>query len=92
MLSAPLQYSRTLCTNMLANLSNPRSCGLFDCQEFVVLQQGSYSAVQPLRARYSNLFTPDTDTMRRFFAQEDRLRVFQFVLDCLDLLHIEALV
>ncbi len=46
------------------------------------------AAVQPLRALYANLFTTDTDTMPRFFAQEDRLRVFQFVLDCLDLLHI----
>ena len=42
--------------------------------------------VPPLIARYANLFTPETDTMRRFFARQDRLRVFQFVLDCLDCL------
>ncbi len=31
---------------------------------------------------------PNRDTMRSFFAQEDRLRVFQFVVDCLDFLQI----
>ena len=40
--------------------------------------------LQPLRLQYAALFTPDTNTMRSFFAQQDHMRVFKFVLDCLD--------
>ena len=39
--------------------------------------------LQPLRLQYAALFTPDTDTMRSFFAQQDHMQVFKFVLDCL---------
>ena len=42
--------------------------------------------LQPLRLQYAALFTPDTDTMRSFFAQQDHMQVFKFVLDCLDFL------
>ena len=42
--------------------------------------------LQPLRLQYAALFTPDTDTMRSFFAQQDHIQVFKFVLDCLDFL------
>ena len=36
--------------------------------------------LQPLRLQYAALFTPDTDTMRSFFAQQDHMQVFKFVL------------
>ena len=42
--------------------------------------------LQPLRLQYAALFTPDTNTMRSFFAQQDHMQVFKFVLDCLDFL------
>ena len=44
--------------------------------------------LQLLRLQYAafKLFTPDTDTMRSFFAQQDHMQVFKFVLDCLDFL------
>ena len=42
--------------------------------------------LQPLRQRYAALFSTNTDTMRSFFAQQDHMQVFNFVLDCLDFL------
>jgi len=42
--------------------------------------------LQPLRLRYAELFTSDTDTMRSFFCQKDHMKVFNFILDCLDFL------
>ena len=36
--------------------------------------------LQPLRLQYAALFTPDTNTMRSFFAQRDHMRVFKFWL------------
>ena len=47
-----------------------------------------YMNVQPLRQQYAALFTADTDTMRSFFAQQDHMQVFNFILDCLDFLNI----
>ena len=42
---------------------------------------------QPLRLQYAALFTPDTpNTIRSFFAQQDHMQVFNFVLNCLDFL------
>ena len=38
--------------------------------------------------QYAALFTPDTNTMRSIFAQPDHMRVFKFVLDCLDFLNL----
>ena len=40
--------------------------------------------LQPLRLQCPALFTPDTDTMRSFFAQQDHMQAFKFVLDCVD--------
>lgn len=37
-----------------------------------------------LRQQYAALFTSDIDTMRSFFGQ-DRMQVFRFILDFLDL-------
>ena len=44
--------------------------------------------LQPLRQQYADLFTSETDTMRSFFGQKDHMRVFSFILDCLDFLNI----
>ncbi len=41
-------------------------------------------ALQAIRQRYAPLFSTDTNTMRSFFAQQDHMQVFKFVLDCLD--------
>ena len=46
------------------------------------------AALQPLRQQYANLFSPETDTMRSFFAQRDHMQVFNFILDCLDVFKI----
>ena len=35
---------------------------------------------QPFRLQYAALFTPDTDTMRSFFAQQDHMQVFKLCL------------
>ncbi len=45
-------------------------------------------ALRSLRQQYAALFTPDTDTMRSFFWQDDHMQVFRFILDCLDFLDI----
>ena len=45
-------------------------------------------ALQAVRQRYAPLFSTDTTTMRSFFAQQDHMKVFKFVLDCLDVFHI----
>ena len=45
-------------------------------------------ALQPLPQRYASLFSTQTDTMRSFFAQQDHMQVFKFILDCLDFLNI----
>ena len=45
-------------------------------------------ALQAVRQRYASLFSANTDTMRSFFAQQDHMQVFKFVLDCLDVFQI----
>ena len=45
-------------------------------------------ALHPLRQQYASLFSTNTDTMRSFFAQQDHMRVFKFILGCLDFLQI----
>ena len=42
------------------------------------------TALAPLRQTYADLFTGDTGSMRAFFAQQDHMRVFHFIVDCLD--------
>ena len=44
--------------------------------------------LQPIRSQFQSLFTPHTTTMRTFFAQKDRMGVFKFVLDCLDVVDV----
>ena len=43
------------------------------------------TALAPLRRQHADLFTPRTDTMRSFFAQQDHLQlgVLNYVTDCL---------
>jgi len=41
-------------------------------------------ALDSLRQRYSDLFTVASDTMRSFFAQQNHMRVFFYVMDCVD--------
>ena len=45
-------------------------------------------ALQAVRQLYAPLFSTDTNTMRSFFAQQDHMQVFKFVLDCLDVFHV----
>ncbi len=45
-------------------------------------------ALQAVRQQYALLFSTNTSTMRSFFAQQDHMQVFKFVLDCLDVFHI----
>ncbi|KAL3134294.1 hypothetical protein ABBQ38_006556 [Trebouxia sp. C0009 RCD-2024] len=46
------------------------------------------AALTLLRHRHADLFTPSTDTMRSFFAQQDHLGVLNYVIDCLDFMRI----
>ena len=46
------------------------------------------AAVAPLRQQHADLFTPQTDTMRSFFAQQDHLGVLNYVIDCLNFMNI----
>ena len=41
------------------------------------------AALAPLTQQHADLFTPHTDTMRSFFAQQDHLGVLNNVIDCL---------
>ncbi len=43
-------------------------------------------ALHALRQQYAPLFPTNIDTMRSFFAQQDHMQVFKFVLSCLDVL------
>ncbi len=42
---------------------------------------------QPLRDKYHTLFNSRTSSMRSFFAQKDRMIVYKFVSDCLDMIN-----
>ena len=46
------------------------------------------TALAFLRQRHAHLFTPGTNTMRSFFAQQDHLGVLNYVIDCLDFMKI----
>ena len=46
------------------------------------------TALAPLRQQHADLFTPRTVTMRSFFAQQNRLGVLNYVIDCLNIMHI----
>ena len=46
------------------------------------------AALSFLRQRHAGLFTPRTDTMHSFFAQQDHLGVLNYVIDCLDFMKI----
>ena len=46
------------------------------------------ATLAPLRRQHADLFTPHTDTMRSFFAQQDHLGVLNYVIDCLNFMHI----
>ncbi len=45
-------------------------------------------ALQAVRQQNVPLFSTDTNIMRSFFAQQDRMQGFKFVLDCLDVFQI----
>ena len=45
-------------------------------------------ALQAVRQRYASLVSANADTTRSFFAQQDHMQVFKFVLDCLDVFQI----
>ena len=45
-------------------------------------------ALQAVRQQYGPLFSKDTNTKRSFFAQQDHMQAFKFVLDCLDVFQI----
>ena len=46
------------------------------------------AAIAPLRQQHADLFTPRTDTMRSFFAQQDHLGFLNYVIDCLNFMNI----
>ena len=46
------------------------------------------AAMAPVRQQQADLFTPHTDIMRSFFAQQDHLGVLNYVIDCLNFMRI----
>ena len=46
------------------------------------------TALSPLRQQHADLFTPRTDIMRSFLAQQDHLGVLKYVTDCLNFMNI----
>ena len=40
------------------------------------------TALAPLRQQHADLFTPRTDSVRSFFAQQDHLAVLNYIMDC----------
>ena len=46
------------------------------------------TALAPLRQRHVDLFTPRTDTMRSFFAQQDHPGVLNYDIDCLNFMNV----
>ena len=44
------------------------------------------AALAGLRVRYADSFNGSSQTMLSFFAQQDHLRVFHYVIDCLKLM------
>ncbi len=49
---------------------------VFECPNF-----------QPLRDKYHTLFSSRTSSMRAFFAQKERMLVYKFISDCLDMIN-----
>ena len=45
------------------------------------------ASLAALRAKYADLFTTTTSTIRSFFAQSDHSRVFYYVIDCLNMMN-----
>ena len=43
------------------------------------------AALAPFRQQHADLFTPQTETMRTFSAQQDHLGVLNYVIDCLNI-------
>ena len=60
------------------------SAGTLGDEQHLVFVCASLAA---LRAKYADLFTATTTTMRLFFAQSDHLRVFHYVIDCLNMMN-----
>ena len=54
-----------------------------DIDEFEMHMVLECTALAPLRQQHADLFTPHTDTMCSFFAQQDHLGVLNYVTDCL---------
>jgi len=42
---------------------------------------------KPLRDKYQILFSSRTSSMRSFFAQKERMIVYKFISDCLDMIN-----
>ena len=49
------------------------------------------TALSPLMQRHADLFTPRTDIMRSFLAQQDHLADLNYVIDCLNNVHMSLL-
>ena len=62
--------------------------GIAVADELHMIHEVECPVPMPLRLQYAALFTPDTNTMRSFCAQQlqDHMQAFKFVLDCLDFL------
>ncbi|KAL3139376.1 hypothetical protein ABBQ38_003710 [Trebouxia sp. C0009 RCD-2024] len=57
----------TLCTDHPETLAREAKIKL--ASHGLPIVTGRFSALQPLRQQYATLFSPETDTMRSFFAQ-----------------------
>ena len=71
------------CTFCSAGALGDKMHLVFECA-YLVFECAFLAA---LRAKYADLFTTTTTTMRSFFAQSDHLRVFHYVIDCLNMMN-----
>ena len=69
-----------LCTFSDAGAVGDKKHLLFECAQLA-----------PLRAKYADLFNDKDHTMPSFFAQQDHLRVYNYVINCLNLMDKKSL-
>ncbi len=71
----PIPRSSRLCPDCPLSSVGDEYHLVFECPIF-----------QPLRDKYHTLLNSRTSSMRSFFAQKDRMIVYKFISDCLDMI------
>ncbi len=72
----PILRSSRLCPHCPLDSVGDERHLVFECPIF-----------QPLTDKYYTLFSSRTSSMQSFFAQKDRMSVYKFISDCLDVIN-----